>query len=479
MNQQEDKLHGFLQYKRSKPVQRSVNERIRDSKEFTSLYPDDELKKQTARCMNCGVPFCHYGCPLGNNIAQFNDAAYQQNWGRAYDILSSTNNFPEFTGRLCPAPCESSCVLNINDAAVTIEEIEKNIIEKAFALNLVKPKIINNRTNKKVAVVGSGPAGLAVAAELNYAGHVVTVFEKSDKIGGLLRYGIPDFKLEKWVIDRRLNILKEEGIEFQTNAEVGSQSFPFDRLINDYNAIVLAGGCGMPRDLQVKGRMGEGVYFAMNFLENHNRFVDGAPINKALSAYKKEVVILGGGDTGSDCVGTCNRQGATKVTQLEIMPQPPQARPEDQPWPTYPTILRTTASHEEGGERKWSLMAKAIIRDQKNQVVAIQVVHIRWHNNTTNQQRYFEEISETEHEIPCQMIILAMGFIGPNCTGLLEQSNIQLDAKGNLQANDLNYKTNIHKVFATGDIRRGPSLIVWAIAEGRRCAKQVDKFLLN
>ena len=351
---------GFLEYKRELPSKRPVQERRKDYNEFVNLYEPEQLNKQAARCMNCGIPFCHHGCPLGNVIPEFNDAVYRKAWQDAYDILVTTNNFPEFTGRICPAPCETSCVLGINQPAVTIEEIEKHIIEIAFEKGFVKAKQPNIRTGKKIAVVGSGPAGLAAAAQLNSAGHTVTVFERDDAPGGLLRYGIPDFKLEKWIIDRRINLLEQEGVVFRCNTNVGVD-ISINELMRDFHAIVLSGGSTIPRDLPVPGRELKGIYFAMDFLKQQNKRVRGVPVlEEDIFATGKNVIVIGGGDTGSDCVGTSNRQGAKPITQFELLPQPPKERTAYMPWPTYPMILKTTSSHEEGCERQWAMATKGI-----------------------------------------------------------------------------------------------------------------------
>src|SRR6059058_1226115 len=379
---------GFLEFTREMPEKRPVSERLNDYNEFIQRYNDQKLNQQAARCMDCGVPFCHHGCPLGNIIPEFNDAVYRKSWDEAYEILSLTNNFPEFTGRICPAPCESACVLGINQPPITIEEIEKHIIEIAFSKGLVKARKPNVRTGKKIAVVGSGPAGLAAAAQLNHAGHTVTVYERDDAAGGLLRYGIPDFKLEKWVVERRIALLEEEGIVFKYNAHVGV-NISVNDLLRENHAIVLAGGSTVPRNLPVTGRDAKGVYFAMEFLKQQNKRIAGknplgdSPtesnlINEVLSAKGKHVVVIGGGDTGSDCVGTSNRHGAVSVTQFELMPQPPNSRTPYMPWPTYPMLLKTTSSHEEGANRHWAIATKAFIRDEQGNLQALKVVDLEW-----------------------------------------------------------------------------------------------------
>ncbi|MFT3843447.1 MAG: glutamate synthase subunit beta [Lacibacter sp.] len=478
---------GFLEFTRELPSKRSVEERINDYNEFVNRFPDEKLNQQSGRCMNCGVPFCHSGCPLGNVIPEFNDAVYRKEWKEAYQILTSTNNFPEFTGRICPAPCESACVLGINQPAITIEEIEKHIIEIAFEKGFVQPKKINKRTGKKVAVVGSGPAGLAAAAQLNYAGHVVTVFERDDKPGGLLRYGIPDFKLEKWVIDRRVSVMEEEGITFRCNANVGVNVSVND-LLREYHAVVLAGGSTVPRDLPVPGRALKGVYFAMQFLKQQNkRNANIDPLAKAdiesniyseeILASGKNVVVIGGGDTGSDCVGTSNRQRAKSVTQFELLPMPPKERTEFMPWPTYPMTLKTSSSHEEGADRKWAVATKEFISDDKGNLKALKIVELEWKFSDDGRPASFVEKPGSEQVIPCELALLAMGFVSPQFNGMLEQLGVELDERKNIKATEKDYSTNINKVFTAGDMRRGQSLVVWAISEGRECARKVDEFL--
>jgi len=480
---------GFLEFTRTLPSKRSVEERKQDYKEFVHQYSQEDLGKQSARCMNCGVPFCHSGCPLGNVIPEFNDAVYDGNFKEAYDILVSTNNFPEFTGRICPAPCESACVLGINQPPVAIEEIERHIIEIAFKEGFVVPRKPNLRTGKKVAVIGSGPAGLAAAAQLNYAGHTVTVFERDDAPGGLLRYGIPDFKLEKNVIDRRIAVMEEEGITFKCHANVGVNVHIGD-LLREYNAIVLAGGSTVPRDLPVPGRELKGVYYAMQFLKQNNKTVAGkdphahAAIEsnifaEALRATGKNVVVIGGGDTGSDCVGTSNRHGAASVTQFELMPKPSATRTPNMPWPTYPMVLKTTSSHEEGADRHWAVNTKAFIGDENGNLKALRIVDLEWKITADGRPAQFVEIAGSEREIPCELALLAMGFLHPQKQGLLEQLDVELDERGNVKATEKAYQTNIAKVFTAGDMRRGQSLVVWAISEGRECARKVDEFLMG
>lgn len=469
---------GFLEFTRELPAKRSATERVNDYKEFIEKFTDDKLNQQSGRCMNCGVPFCHSGCPLGNVIPEFNDAVYRKSWQEAYEILSSTNNFPEFTGRICPAPCETACVLGINQPAITIEEIERHIIEIAFEKGYVQPQKQISRTGKKVAVIGSGPAGLAAAAQLNVAGHLVTVFERDDAPGGLLRYGIPDFKLEKWVIDRRVKLMEEEGVVFKNNTNVG-QDISVNDLLREYQAIVLAGGSTIPRDLPVPGRDLKGIYFAMDFLKQQNKRVSGRKVDgDDVIAAGKHVVVIGGGDTGSDCVGTSNRQKAKSITQFELLPKPPAERNIQMPWPTYPMVLKTTSSHEEGCERKWAVATKEFIGDGKGNLKALKLVDLEW-KIVDGKPANFTEIAGSEREIPCDLVFLAMGFVHPQHEGAINQLDVELDERGNVKATEKNYQTNINKIFAAGDMRRGQSLVVWAIKEGRDCAQKVDEFLMG
>ena len=470
---------GFIEFTRELPLKRKVAERLNDYNEFIERYSAQKLNEQSARCMNCGVPFCHNGCPLGNIIPEFNDAVYRNEWKEAYEILSSTNNFPEFTGRICPAPCESACVLGINQPAITIEEIEKHIIEIAFEKGFVVPQKSILRTGKKIAVVGSGPAGLAAAAQLNYAGHAVTVFERDDAAGGLLRYGIPDFKLEKWVIDRRIKLMEEEGIIFKCNANVGTD-ISINELLREFNVIVLAGGSTIPRDLYIPGRELKGVHFAMDFLKQQNkRVVNSELVEEDIFATAKNVVVIGGGDTGSDCVGTSNRQKAIAVTQFELLPKPPESRTAVMPWPGFPMVLKTTSSHEEGALRNWAVATKEFIGDNEGNLKSLIIVDLEWQISTDGRPSKFVEQPGTEREIPCELALLAMGFVHPQQEGLLSQLEIELDERGNVKATDKQYQTNISKIFTAGDMRRGQSLVVWAISEGRECARKVDEFLMG
>ena len=464
---------GFMKYTRELPKSRHAETRVEDYKEIYESFSAEKTNQQAARCMDCGVPFCHNGCPLGNIIPEFNDAAYRNDWAEAYDILSTTNNFPEFTGRICPAPCEASCVLGINNPPVAIEFIEKSIIEHAFANNLVKADTPTLRTGKKVAVIGSGPAGLAAAAQLNKAGHWVTVFERNTRIGGLMRYGIPDFKLEKWVIDRRQKVMEEAGISFKVEANVGVNIDPKD-LMAEYDALVLTGGSTIPRDLKIQGRDLKGIHFAMEFLEQSNKRVAGDDpewLGEPIMATGKNVVVIGGGDTGSDCVGTSNRHKAKSVTQFELLGKPPLERAATTPWPNWPMMLRTSSSHEEGCERQWAISTKAFLGDEKGHVRALQIVDVMWEGGKMT------EIEGSVREIPCERAFIAAGFLHPQHEGLLNQLEIELDGRGNVKDNK--YQTNNVKVFAAGDMRRGQSLVVWAISEGRECARAVDIYLMG
>ncbi len=472
------KPRGFMEFDRELPKTRDPKERIKDYKELYLPVPETKSKEQAARCMDCGIPFCHNGCPLGNIIPEFNDAVYQGDWEQAIEILSSTNNFPEFTGRICPAPCEASCVLGINKPPVAIEFIEKSIAEKAFELGYIKPMPPAFRTGKKIAVVGSGPAGLAAAAQLNKAGHTVTLFERDDRIGGLLRYGIPDFKMEKWVIDRRLEVMEAEGVIFKTNTNVGLD-ISAQELMEEFDAIMLTGGATIPRDLPIKGRELKGIHFAMEFLTQQNKRVAGDDLSDRfeLFATDKNVVVIGGGDTGSDCVGTSKRHGAKSVTQIELLEKPPLNRSLLDPWPNWPVILRTSSSHEEGCERNWAIQTKEFIGDADGNLKSIKVVDIEWVTPERGQRPTLYEVAGTEKEIPCELALLAIGFLYAQPNGLLQDLGIELDGRGNVQTRK--YQTNIGKVFAAGDMRRGQSLVVWAISEGREAAKAMDEYLMG
>lgn len=454
-----------------------VEERLKHYREFTRPLPEKAVREQGARCMDCGVPFCHSGCPLGNLIPDFNDAVYRGKWEQAAEILHATNNFPEFTGRLCPAPCEEACVLGINEDPVSIENIEKNIVETAFAKGWVKAQPPETRTGRKVAVVGSGPAGLAAAQQLNRAGHRVTVFERDEKPGGLLRFGIPDFKMEKRVIDRRLAVLEEEGIEFRCGVHVG-RDLGADRLQADFDAIVLCGGATLRRHLPVPGADLKGVVQAMDFLAQNNRRVSGLPYEgEVLTAKGKNVIVIGGGDTGSDCIGTSLRQGAESVANFEILGKPPVDRPEGQPWPFWPMRLRTSSSHREGAERYFSISTKEFRGDGHGNLKSLVTVEVAW-EKASDGRALLREVAGTEKEWPCELALLALGFTGSEQT-LADQLGLELDPRGNIKAPASSYKTNVPGVFVAGDQRRGQSLIVWAISEGREAAHHVDAYLMG
>ncbi|MBK8515508.1 MAG: glutamate synthase subunit beta [Saprospiraceae bacterium] len=468
---------GFQKYSREVPKARQVDIRLRDYKEIYPLPDTKFIQIQAARCMDCGVPFCHNGCPLGNIIPDFNDAVYSDDWKKAYEILSETNNFPEFTGRICPAPCEAACVLGINNNPVAIENIEKQIIEQAYAQGWVKANNIRVETGKSVAVIGSGPAGLAAADQLNKAGHRVTVYERNEKPGGLLRYGIPDFKLEKWVVERRIKQMEESGIIFKCNSNVGF-NVKIQDIESQNDAVVLTGGSTIPRDLPIPGRNANGVYFAMEFLEKSNKYIDsGFNAIPDIFVKGKNVVVIGGGDTGADCVGTSNRQGATSVTQIELLSKPGNQRTDKDPWPLWPMILRTSTSHEEGCYREWSIQTKRFITDDEGNLSGIEIVDIVWEMNASTGRYGFNELDETTRIIPCEFVFIAAGFLHPQKEGILDQLSITLDARGNVAATD--YQTNLPHVFAAGDMRRGQSLVVWAMHEGREAARAVDKYLMG
>ena len=452
-----------------------VEERIKNYQEFTQPLPESELKDQGARCMNCGIPFCHSGCPLGNLIPDFNDAVYQGKWEKAAKILHATNNFPEFTGRLCPAPCEEACVLGINENPVSIENIEKSIAETAWAKGWIKPEPPQTRTGKTVAVVGSGPAGLAAAQQLNRAGHQVTVFERDSKVGGLLRFGIPDFKLDKSVIDRRIEVLVAEGIEFKTNVEIGVD-MDASSLRNQYDAVVLCGGAAVRRGLSIPGAQLNGVVQAMDFLKGNNKTVSGELNTPPISAKGKHVIVIGGGDTGSDCIGTSIRHGALSVSNFEIMPQGTPDRPAHQPWPFYPMRLKTSTSHKEGAERFFSISTKEFIGDAQGNLTGLKTVQVAWEQ--TNGRMELKEVPGTEKVWKADLVLLAMGFTGSE-TNIAQQLGVTLDSRTNVQASEEDYKTNVPGVFAAGDQRRGQSLIVWAISEGRQAAHYVDTYLMG
>ncbi len=468
-------IKGFMKYERDLPKTEDPEVRIGHFKEFYVPLPIAHQEEQAARCMDCGVPFCHNGCPLGNVIPDFNDAVYKGNWKEAYEILIQTNNFPEFTGRICPAPCESACVLGINENPVSIEYIEKSIIERAFKEEWVEASLPDYRSDKKIAVVGSGPAGLACADQLNKAGHNVTVYERADRIGGLLRYGIPDFKLEKTIIDRRLKVMENARIKFVTNTNVGVD-ISVDYLRSEFDAIVLCGGSTIARDMSIENREAKGIHVAMEYLTQNNMRVAGDQFSEdeTISVKDQDVVVIGGGDTGSDCIGTSNRLGARSITQLEIMPTPRSERTDKDPWPNWPMTLRTSSSHEEGCQREWSVMTKRFLKDESGNLSGLEVAKVEWAADE-NGKYGMQEIEGSAEVIPCQKAFLAIGFLHPQKEGLLSQLGVDLDQRGNVLATD--YKTSVDGVFAAGDMRRGQSLVVWAISEGREAAIAVDREL--
>ena len=464
---------GFLEISRKKPPTRPVPERIHDWREVYLPYPEGALSGQAARCMDCGIPFCHQGCPLGNLIPDWNDLVYRDRWKPAIDRLHATNNFPEFTGRLCPAPCEGACVLGINDDPVTIKAVEVAIIDRAFEEGWVTPGEPETRTGKRVAVVGSGPSGLAAAAQLNQAGHWVTVFERADRIGGLLRYGIPEFKMEKRFLDRRLDLMKQEGILFRAGVNVGID-IPVGHIRSEFQAIVLAGGSTRPRDLPVPGRELEGIHFAMEYLTRQNRICEGdsVPDDREITAQGKHVIIIGGGDTGADCLGTAHRQGARSVQQLELLPRPPETRAEVNPWPLWPNIFRVSSAHEEGGERLYSVATERFTGDARGRVKSLHATAVEMGDKGPT------PIPGSAIELKADLVLLAMGFVGPEQKGMLEDLGLRLTDRGNLWRDD-QWMTSVPGVFTAGDMQRGQSLIVWAIADGRSAARGVDLYLMG
>ncbi len=467
---------GFQDFERQDRGYLPVAERRQNFREFAIPLTDEALAKQGARCIDCGIPYCHSGCPVDNIIPDWNDLVYRDNWREAVEVLHSTNNFPEFTGRVCPAPCEEACTLNLHDAPVTIKTIEYSIIEKAWQSRWIQPKIPTRRTGKRVAVVGSGPAGLAAAQQLARAGHMVKVFEKNAKIGGLLRYGIPDFKLDKSAIDRRLSQMQAEGVEFRVNSHIGV-NVPIDRLVAGHDAVVLAAGCEKPRDLTVPGRRLGGVHFAMPYLAQQNRRNGRESLRDAteILAEGKHVVVIGGGDTGADCVGTANRQGAASVTQLELLPRPPDEADKLLTWPKWPNRLRTSTSHDEGCERMWSVSTTSFVGN--GHVETLLGVGVNWHQ--TGGRWEMTEVPGSEFELDVDLVLLAMGFASPVHEGLIDQLGVATDDRGNVAAESDEYTTSVPGVFAAGDMRRGQSLVVWAIKEGRQCARAVDEFLMG
>ena len=472
---------GFLEIERKDRPYEKVEKRLKSWKEFVLPLPPAEVSRQGARCMDCGIPFCHNGCPVNNLIPDWNELVRRDRWRDALDMLHSTNNFPEFTGRICPAPCEAACTLNIDDNPVTIKSIECSIVDRGWEEGWVVPLPPARKTGKRVAVVGSGPAGMACAQQLARAGHAVTLFEKADRIGGLLRYGIPDFKMEKRLIDRRMRQMEAEGVELRTGVEVGA-TLSVKSLLEGYDAVALTGGAEWPRDLEVPGRELSGIHFAMDFLVQQNKRVAGDDEARAaprgtLSAKGKHVIVIGGGDTGSDCVGTSNRQGAASVTQLEVMPQPPEKENKALVWPDWPLKMRTSSSHEEGVERDFAVLTKCAVGTD-GKVAALQCVHIDWVKGADGRLA-MQEIEGSGFELKADLVLLAMGFLGPRKPGMIEQAGVTLDPRGNVSANVQDYKTSVPKLFAAGDMWRGQSLVVWAIREGRQCARSIDESLMG
>jgi len=469
-------VKGFMKIGRTSSGYRPVCERIKDFKEVALRRTDEESMEQAARCMDCGTPFCHWGCPVGNLIPEWNELMAGGYWKEAAELLESTNNFPEITGRVCPALCESACVLGINDDPVTIRENELAIIERAFKEGTIKPRVPAARTGKRIAVIGSGPAGLSCALQLNRAGHQVTVFEKAPELGGFMRYGIPDFKLGKWVIDRRTDLMREEGVNFRKGVNAGVD-IPVSALMKDFDAICLTGGSREPRDLDIEGRGSGGIHFAVDYLTQSNIMAAGGtvPPEELISAQGKKVVVVGGGDTGADCIGTANRQGASCIVQIEVMPRPSECRTEDYPWPGHPLLLKTTSSHEEGGERMWSILTRKFLsRDGK--VTGLSCVRVEFTRPDEKSCPVMKEVPGTEFEIEADLVILAIGFLHPGHPGLLTEMGLEYDKRGNVKTDD-KYRTSVDKVFSAGDMHRGQSLIVWAIAEGRRAAHHIDEYL--
>jgi glutamate synthase (NADPH/NADH) small chain len=472
---------GFLEIERHDRGYEKPDARLKNWREFVQPLPYGEVSQQAARCMDCGVPFCHSGCPVNNMIPDWNNLVYRDQWRAALDTLHSTNNFPEFTGRICPAPCEASCTLNIIDNPVTIKTIECQIVDRGWEEGWVKPQPPETKTGKNIAVVGSGPAGLACAQQLARAGHSVVVYEKSDRIGGLLRYGIPDFKMEKHLIDRRIRQMEAEGVTFRTGVEVGV-AVSVAMLLKDYDALVMSGGAEDPRNLEIEGRELDGIHFAMDFLTQQNKRVAGDDEAKAaphgtISAKGKHVVVIGGGDTGSDCIGTSNRHGAASVTQLEILSRPPDREHKALTWPDWPLKLRTSSSHEEGCDRDWSVLTKRA-RGANGKIEALECVRVEWQKGADGRMQMVE-MPNTTFELKADLVLLAMGFVGPRKAGLVEQAGVERDGRGNVKANVLDYKTSVSNVFSCGDMRRGQSLVVWAIREGRQCARAVDEALMG
>ena len=472
---------GFLEIERKERPYEKVEARLKTWKEFIHPLPPAEIGRQGARCMDCGIPFCHNGCPVNNIIPEWNELVRRDRWKDALEVLHSTNNFPEFTGRICPAPCEASCTLNIDDNPVTIKSIECSIVDRGWQEGWVQPLVPAQKTGKRVAVVGSGPAGMACAQQLARAGHAVTLFEKSDRIGGLLRYGIPDFKMEKRLIDRRMRQMEAEGVEFRTGVEVGA-TLSIKSLLEGYDAVALTGGAELPRDLEVPGRELNGIHFAMDFLTQQNKRNAGDDEARAaprgtLTAKDKHVIVIGGGDTGSDCVGTSNRHGAASVTQLEVMPRPPEHENKALTWPDWPLKLRTSSSHEEGAARDFAVLTKRAI-GRNGKIEALECVRVEWVKGADGRMG-MQEVAGSAFELKADLVLLAMGFLGPRKPGLVEQAGVALDPRGNVAANVKDYQTSVPKLFSAGDMRRGQSLVVWAIREGRQCARSIDESLMG
>ena len=468
---------GFLEIDKKERNYEDPKDRLKHFKEFIVPLTNEEVSKQGSRCMDCGIPYCHQGCPVNNLIPDWNDLVYKHEWKKALDTLHSTNNFPEFTGRICPAPCEAACTLNLTDNPVSIKTIECSIVDYGWEKGWIKPQLPKKHTDKKVAIIGSGPAGLACAQQLARLGHSVVVYEKNERIGGLLRIGIPDFKMEKTLIDRRMAQMQSEGVQFKTNSEIGN-NISTNRIIDNFDAVSVCIGSEVPRNLEVKGRNLKGIHFAMDFLSQQNDMVAGKTISKdiLISAKGKKVLVIGGGDTGSDCVGTSNRQGATSVHQLELLPQPPVNENKQLTWPNWPMKLRTSTSHQEGCERQWSILTKSFEGNENGEVTKLICVEVEWKKSEDGSMKMIE-VEDSEFEIEADLVLLAMGFVHPIHEGLVNNLSLKLDQRGNVEADEISFKTSSDKVFVAGDCRRGQSLVVWAISEGRKCAERIDNFL--
>ena len=468
---------GFLEIDKKERNYEDPKDRLKHFKEFIVPLTNEEVSKQGSRCMDCGIPYCHQGCPVNNLIPDWNDLVYKHEWKKALDTLHSTNNFPEFTGRICPAPCEAACTLNLTDNPVSIKTIECSIVDYGWEKGWIKPQLPKKHTDKKVAIIGSGPAGLACAQQLARLGHSVVVYEKNERIGGLLRIGIPDFKMEKTLIDRRMAQMQSEGVQFKTNSEIGN-NISTNQIIDNFDAVSVCIGSEVPRNLEVKGRNLKGIHFAMDFLSQQNDMVAGKIISKdiLISAKGKKVLVIGGGDTGSDCVGTSNRQGATSVHQLELLPQPPVNENKQLTWPNWPMKLRTSTSHQEGCERQWSILTKSFEGNENGEVTKLICVEVEWKKSEDGSMKMIE-VEDSEFEIEADLVLLAMGFVHPMHDGLVNNLSLKLDQRGNVEADEISFKTSSDKVFVAGDCRRGQSLVVWAISEGRKCAERIDNFL--